>query len=122
MTIQPLFGHSLLSQRLANPPARPESSPIPAFPGAEGAGAFTKGGRGGRILGVTTLADYLPGRDAVIPGSLRSAIEAKGPRIVVFRVSGNIDLKDEIVVREPFLPWPAKPRPERESVSRDLRS
>ena len=84
-------------------PAPPSSSPVPAFPGAEGAGAFTKGGRGGRVLAVTTLADYLPGREAIIPGSLRSVIDAKGPRIVVFRVSGNIDLKDELVVREPFL-------------------
>ena len=70
---------------------------------AEGAGAFTKGGRGGRVIIVSTLADYRPGREAVIPGSLRAAISAKGPRIVVFQVSGNIELKEDLDVREPFL-------------------
>src|SRR4051794_8094814 len=42
-----------------------------AFPGAEGFGAYARGGRGGQTLTVTTLADYVPGREAVIPGSLR---------------------------------------------------
>lgn len=65
---------------------------VPAFPGAEGAGALTPGGRGGRVLAVTNLAD-----DG--PGSLRSAVEAVGPRIVVFKVSGIIDLRSDLVVR-----------------------
>ncbi len=56
-----------------------------AFPGAEGFGTATPGGRGGRVLVVTTLAS-----DG--PGLLREAIEANEPRIVVFRVSGVIDL------------------------------
>jgi len=57
---------------------------LPAFPGAEGYGAMTAGGRGGRVIAVTNL-------NASGPGSLRAACEAKGPRIVVFKVAGTID-------------------------------
>jgi pectate lyase len=69
---------------------------LPAFPGAEGFGAKSKGGRGGRVLIVSNLNDSGP-------GSLRAAVEAKGPRIVVFSVSGLIDLKKPIELREPFI-------------------
>lgn len=72
------------------------TSPVPAFPGAEGFGTMTRGGRGGRVIAVTTLDDS--GR-----GSLREAMEARGPRIVVFRTGGTIVLKGEIDVRHPFL-------------------
>jgi len=75
---------------------------MPAFPGAEGFGAFAKGGRGGRVIQVTTLQDYHPNKDRVIPGSLRAACADKGPRIIVFRVSGNIDLKAPLRITEPF--------------------
>ena len=57
---------------------------IPAFPGAEGYGAQTAGGRGGKVIAVTNL-------DASGLGSLSAACDAEGPRIVVFRVSGTID-------------------------------
>ncbi|WP_116808824.1 pectate lyase family protein [Steroidobacter cummioxidans] len=68
-----------------------------AFPGAQGAAAQTPGGRGGRIIRVTTL-------DASGPGSLLEALETKGPRIVVFEVGGVIDMqKHEIKIKEPFL-------------------
>lgn len=68
-----------------------------AFPGAQGWAATTPGGRGGRIIKVTTLAG-----DG--PGSFREAVEAKGPRIVVFEVGGVIDLdRKTIKVTEPFL-------------------
>lgn len=69
---------------------------LPAFPGAEGFGATTPGGRGGKILFVTTLDD-------AGPGSLRAACDAQGPRIVLFRVAGTIALKQPITVRNPFL-------------------
>lgn len=67
-----------------------------AFPGAEGYGRFAIGGRGGKVYAVTTLADSGP-------GSLREAVEAEGPRTVVFNVSGRIRLKDRLVVRHPYL-------------------
>ena len=69
----------------------------PAFPGAQGWAAETPGGRGGQIVRVTNL-------NAAGPGSFKAAVEAKGPRIVVFEVAGQIDLgKTGIEIAEPFL-------------------
>lgn len=64
---------------------------VPAFPGAEGAGALTPGGRGGEVYLVTTLDD-----DG--PGSLRDAV-SKPNRIIVFRVGGTIRLKSRLSIR-----------------------
>ena len=72
-----------------------------AFPGAEGFGAVTPGGRGGRVIYVTTLDDYKPG-ETPIAGSLRAAIDADGPRIIVFRVGGTIALKADLWAKKPF--------------------
>ncbi len=69
---------------------------VPAFPGAEGFGAATPGGRGGRIIPVINLNNEGP-------GSLRAACEAEGPRIVIFRVSGTITLTKKLIVKNPFL-------------------
>lgn len=61
----------------------PEVPGVEAFPGAEGYGRRARGGRGGAIIPVTTLADHGP-------GSLRACIEASGPRTCIFRVGGVI--------------------------------
>lgn len=70
--------------------------PIPAFPGAEGFGTPTPAGRGGRVLFVTNLEDSGP-------GSLRAACQTKGPRIILFRVAGNIRLQSSLRIDEPFV-------------------
>jgi hypothetical protein len=74
-----------------------------AFPTAEGYGRFARGGRGGRVIEVTNLEDYNSGKgEAVIPGSFRAAVEAEGPRTIIFRVSGIIHLKLPCAVHNPY--------------------
>ena len=124
----------------AAPVAALEHSRLPAFPGAEGFGSLTPGGRGGKVYVVTTLEDYLserrdsrpdkalgeedrtgkrvvlPGYPAipaekVIRGSLREAVEANGPRIIVFGVSGTIALKSQLKIRNPYITIAANTAP-----------
>lgn len=78
------FGSACLAQAPA--------TSVPAFPGAEGAGAMSIGGRGGRVIRVTNLNDSGP-------GSLRAAVEASGPRTVIFDIGGTIRLAKPLVVR-----------------------
>jgi len=74
----------------------PAAEPLPAFPGAEGFGAETPGGRGGKVIEVTNLNDSGP-------GSFRAACKSTGPRIIVFRTGGTIEVQSTISVSEPFL-------------------
>ena len=80
--------------------ARPTDLPqanIPAFPGAEGGGKYSFGGRGGKVVVVTSLADRGP-------GTLREACqETVGPRIVVFNVAGIIKLNSPIIIEAPYI-------------------
>lgn len=73
----------------------PQAS-IPAFPGAEGGGKFSNGGRGGRVIVVTNLNEYGE-------GSLRWACEQGGARFVVFNVAGIIHLTTPLIVRAPYI-------------------
>ncbi|GJM30116.1 MAG: pectate lyase [Cyclobacteriaceae bacterium] len=86
-----------------NPPILPGGSGDPlgsadilAFPGAQGYGAFTPGGRGGRVIAVTNLNDRGP-------GSLREACAADEPRIIVFHVGGTINLTSPVDIQSPFV-------------------
>ncbi|MCD8167480.1 MAG: polysaccharide lyase [Bacteroides sp.] len=69
---------------------------IPAFPGAEGGGAYSFGGRGGKVITVTNLNDSGP-------GSFREACETGGARIIVFNVAGIIRLETPLIVRAPYI-------------------
>lgn len=75
----------------ATAPSLAAPKEVVAFPGAEGAGRLSVGGRGGAVIKVTNLED-------AGPGSLRAAVEAKGPRTVVFDVTGTILLKTPLKI------------------------
>lgn len=70
---------------------------LPAFPGAEGFGRFARGGRGGDVYCVTTLADSGP-------GSLREGLRSEvGPRTIVFEISGTIQLRSQLLLDKSFV-------------------
>src|SRR5262245_15039207 len=90
-TPRPGDGPSAVETVRANDPSAKSPPGLPAFPSAEGFGAAARGGRGGKIIEVTNLNDSGP-------GSLREALATKTPRIVVFRVSGTINLTKDIEI------------------------
>lgn len=91
------FALSLVAALLAfTPLSLSAESHLPAFPGAEGFGAETPGGRGGKVIEVTNLNDQGP-------GSFRAACQAKDARIVVFRTGGLIEIHSPIVIRHPLI-------------------
>ncbi|MDR0833415.1 MAG: hypothetical protein LBN93_04410 [Candidatus Symbiothrix sp.] len=65
---------------------------VPAFPGAEGGGMYSWGGRGGKVIYVTSLDD------TNTPGTLRWAIGQQGARTVLFKVSGIIQLTSNLII------------------------
>lgn len=77
-----LIGISSCVQSMAETESR-----LDAFPGAEGFGRYTTGGRGGKVYHVTTIEDGMQ------PGTLRHAVMQDEPRTVVFDVAGTIFLK-----------------------------
>lgn len=91
---QMLDGHPFVPW--ASRPSDLLQAPIPAFPGAEGGGMYSFGGRGGKIMVVTSLADEGP-------GTLREACETGGARIIVFNVAGEIHLTRPIHVVAPYI-------------------
>src|SRR6187402_1403825 len=80
----------------ANRPTDLPQAEIPAFPGADGGGKYSFGGRGGRVIVVTNLND-----DG--PGSFRWACEQGGARIVVFNIAGIIRFKSPVIIRAPYI-------------------
>lgn len=89
------FGHDPFFWLIVSGGPKPmPSGYTPAFPGAEGPGALATGGRGGKVIYVTTL-------NPDGPGSFKEAIQTKGPRIILFNVSGQIKLPDQTWIREP---------------------
>ena len=69
---------------------------LPVYPGAEGFGTRTPAGRGGKIIEVTSLGDNGP-------GTLREALEDPAARIIIFRLSGTIELEDSLYISHPFV-------------------
>ena len=91
-----IMGQGVMEPRVENN-GNENSKILKAFPTAEGSGAKTVGGRGGRVIEVTNL-------NASGAGSFKEACEAEGKRTIVFRVGGTIDLNGaEIIIRNDYL-------------------
>ncbi len=86
----------VLIAMLAGHGAVQAASGVVAFPGAQGFGANTVGGRGGKVYEVTNTSDSGP-------GSLRNCVQATGPRVCVFRTGGLIVVKTPLVIRNPYI-------------------
>lgn len=72
----------------------------PAFPGAEGGGMYTTGGRGGKVYYVNSLDDDKKGDKATQEGTLRWCLDREGPKTILFKVAGIIRLKSQMFISE----------------------
>lgn len=88
----PLFFINFFAASLFSLPFAFGQEKLAAFPGAEGFGRFTTGGRGGRVIYVTNL------NDDNNSGCLRYALNQSGPRMILFQVSGTIQLKSKLTI------------------------
>ena len=70
----------------------------PAFPGAEGGGMYTTGGRGGNVYFVTSLDDTSTGNLTTREGTLRWCLAQTGPRTIIFKVAGIIALNSALKI------------------------
>lgn len=102
MNVIPQAGRILCGLLLALllPAVSVMAAPELAFEGAAGFGAFSRGGKGGRILEITRLDDDVKTPQ---PGMLRWALNQKGPRILRFTRAGTVELKDTLEVKEPYV-------------------
>lgn len=78
----------------------PSKGQTPAFPGADGAGKYAVGGRGGQVYYVNSLADTLFGNKKTREGTLRWCLERKGSKTILFKVAGIIHLKSRLSIKD----------------------
>lgn len=95
--VGPFIWASLEWEAMHNIDYFPGVTGLEAFDGAEGCGKYALGGRGGREYVITSLED--DGSE----GTLRYAVEAEGPRIITFAVSGDIHLKAPLNIENPYI-------------------
>jgi len=72
----------------------------PAFPGAEGGGMYTSGGRGGKVYYVNSLEDTMTGNKKTQEGTLRWCLERPGAKTILFKVAGIIHLTKKLHVSD----------------------
>lgn len=95
--VGPFIWASLEWEAMHNIDYFPGVTGLEAFDGAEGCGKYALGGRGGKEYVITSLED--DGSE----GTLRYAVEAEGPRIITFAVSGDIHLKAPLNIENPYI-------------------
>jgi hypothetical protein len=83
--------------------AASSGKPLLIIPGAAGFGIDTPAGSGRHLEPPRTQVLHVTNLNPRGPGSLRAALEAEGPRVVVFEVSGNIEMVGSVSIRHPYV-------------------